>query len=240
MEILSDKHTYAKAEHLFWGIVDEFVDYFFKENEAAIIKEWYEIYCFSNDLVTNSVPLFLSTVDNSKLNEQEIARNINRTKYCHERYRLDISLPRITINGEKKSISQITTNKDFPDKGDIENLKVVCKYAIMMATFMHTYVNEHQYDDIGEILYCSLGLRFGESKEGIFKPENDYSISPDLTRSTQMLWFSNLLSRTEYGFITRNEENDIHPLFCKLLKEQEEAFAVLNIEVDNIESRTNI
>ena len=240
MTPISDQHTYAKAENIFWEVVHDFVDYFFKENEALIEKEWYEIYCFSNDLVHNSVPLFLSTVDEKTLTASEIAMNRERVKYFHQRYRLDINLPRVSINGVVKCISPITTNKEAPEEGDMKNLKAVCKYAIMMATFMHTYVNEHQYEDIGEILYCSLGLRFGQSKEGIFRPEDDYSISPDVTRSTQMLWFSNLLSRTEYGFITRNEEHDIHPYFCKLLKEKAEVFAELNVEVDNIESRTNI
>ncbi|MCE2496077.1 MAG: hypothetical protein J4F31_05815 [Flavobacteriales bacterium] len=55
-----------------------------------------------------------------------------------------------------------------------------------------------------------------------------------------MMWFSNLLSRNEYGFITRNEENDIDPLFCHLLEEKREAFKELYVEIDNIESRTNI
>ncbi len=110
----------------------------------------------------------------------------------------------------------------------------------MTATFLHTYVNEHQYEDIGEVLYCSLGLRYGEKEDGIFQPESDYSIAPDLTRSSQMLWFSNLLSRTEYGFITRNEEHDIHPYFVKLLLDKEEEFAKLHVSVENIESRTNI
>ena len=105
---------------------------------------------------------------------------------------------------------------------------------------MHTWVNEHQYEDIGEVLYSSLGLRFGNHEDGIFRPEGDYSISPDLTRATQMMWFSNLLSRTEYGFITRNEENDIDPLFAKLLEKKRAEFKELYVDIDNIESRTNI
>jgi len=240
MEPISDRHTYAKAENLFWELVEDFVEYFFKENEALIEKEWYEIYCFSNDLVNNSVPLFLSTVDESTLSDSEKAMNKEKVKYFHERYRLDPNLQRVTIDGVVKCISPITTNENAPEEGDMENLKAVCKYAIMMATFMHTFINEHQYDDIGEVLYCSLGLRFGDSKEGIFRPEDDYSISPDVTRSTQMMWFSNLLSRTEYGFITRDEEHDVDPYFCKLLKSKTKEFAELNVEIDNIESRTNI
>jgi hypothetical protein len=163
-----------------------------------------------------------------------------RIEYYHERYRLDIDLPREEINGVKKCISSITNSTSNPGSEEIKNLKDSCKYIIMMATFMHTWVNEHQNEDIGEILYCSLGLRYGDTKDGIMRPEDDFSIAPDLTRSTQMMWFSNLLSRTEYGFITRNEEGDVDPLFAKLLNDKREEFAALDVNVDDIESRTNI
>jgi hypothetical protein len=55
-----------------------------------------------------------------------------------------------------------------------------------------------------------------------------------------MLFFTNLLSRTEYGFITRNEERDVNPLLIRLLQDRVEAFRRLGVEVDAIESRTNI
>jgi hypothetical protein len=48
-------------------------------------------------------------------------------------------------------------------------------------------------------------------------PESDLSIAPDATRSTQMMWFSNLLSRTEYGFILKNEQGDMFQEFMDLL-----------------------
>jgi hypothetical protein len=123
---------------------------------------------------------------------------------------------------------------------DWQNLKDVCRYAIMQATYMHSWINEHQYDDLGEVRYSSGGLRFGDGLSGIMAPESDNGIAPDLTRSTQMLFFTNLLSRTEYGFITRNEERDVNPLLIRLLQDRREAFADLGVEIDAIESRTNI
>ena len=110
----------------------------------------------------------------------------------------------------------------------------------MQATYMHSWINEHQYDDLGEVRYSSGGLRFGDAPSGIMAPESDNGIAPDLTRSTQMLFFTNLLSRTEYGFITRNEERDVNPLLIQLLQHRVEAFRRLGVEVDAIESRTNI
>lgn len=240
MEIINEKHTYAKAENLFWEVVGEFVDAFFIQNEKEIKEEWYEVFRFSEDLVNHSAPVFHTEIKRDLLSEEEKEFEKNRIEYYHARFRFDPDLPRKTYDGKKRVISPITLNATTASEEDWVNLKNACKYIIMQATFMHTWVNEHQYEDIGEVLYSSLGLRFGNHEDGIFRPEGDYSISPDLTRATQMMWFSNLLSRTEYGFITRNEENDIDPLFAKLLEKKRAEFKELYVDIDNIESRTNI
>ena len=242
MDPISHAHTYAKAERLFWDVVGEYVDYFFEKNQEAIQKHWFEIYRFSTDLLAYGVPLFHSTVDLDRLSPPEREHEKKRLDYYAEQYRLDLTLPRMIINGEVKALSPITTSPHYdPDKPeDLENLKQACRYIIMTATFMHSWVNEHQYEDIGEVLYSCLGLRFGEKESGVMAPESDLSIAPDLTRSTQMMWFSNLLSRTEYGFITRNEENDINPVFRDMLLAKKGEFASLGVNVADIESRTNI
>src|SRR5690606_31938006 len=131
--------------------------------------------------------------------------------YYRFQYAFDASLPRRRVGEHVRAVSPITTTEDSPGEEDIQNLKDACSYAIMMATYMHTWINEHQYDDLGEVLYACGGLRFGTQERGVLAPESDLSIAPDLRRSTEMLWFTNFLSRTEYGFITRNEEGDVHP-----------------------------
>lgn len=236
MKPLSDIHYYALAENLFWEVVEEYVDEFFVEYQDRIIKYWHEVYCFSEDLVNHSVPMFQS----GRLNDENDPER-TREAYYAERYRFNPNHPRRSVKGQIRAISPITENKKYnPDSDDWNHLKQACKYAIMVATFMHTWVNEHQYEDIGEVKYSSLGLRFGEKPEGIILPESDTSISPDLLRSTQMMWFSNLLSRTEFGFITRDEEGDINPLFKARLMEHKETFLKYGIRVEDIESRTNI
>ena len=120
------------------------------------------------------------------------------------------------------------------------NLKDACRYAIMQATYMHTWINEHQYDDLGEVRYSCGGLRFGDGLSEIMAPESDDAIAPDLTRSTQMLWLTNILSRTEFGFITRNEERDVNPHLIRLLQDRREVFDQLGVDIDAIKSRTNI
>ncbi|GAA4466410.1 hypothetical protein GCM10023189_48420 [Nibrella saemangeumensis] len=242
MRPISDAHKYAKAENLFWEMLGDYIEDFFEKNQEGIRTYWFEVYRFSTELLEHGVPLYHATVDLDKLSPEERDHEQKRLEYYAAQYRLDTSLPRMTINGEVKALSPITTSPEYdPLKPeDMQNLKDACRYIIMMATFMHTWVNEHQYEDIGEVLYSCLGLRFGDKVSGVMAPESDLSIAPDLTRSTQMMWFSNLLSRTEYGFITRDEEGDINPVFSRMLLAKKEAFAKLGVNVDDIESRTNI
>ena len=111
---------------------------------------------------------------------------------------------------------------------------------IYQATFGHTWSNSKQYDDIGEVLYGSLGIRFGDGPDGVMGSESDYTIAPDLTRSTQMMWWSNMLSHTGYGFIMADEDKDVPPDLRKRLEDKRQAFADLELDIDIIQSRTNI
>ncbi len=239
MKPLSEYHTFPRAQTCYWEMLGKYVDEFFDNNLVAIKEHWHEITGFSSDLVKHSVPLYLSNVDLERLNPEARALAEERLQWYQYRYHIDLSSSRETIDGELKTITPITQSQQFNDE-DLKNLKAACRYIIMMSTFMHSFVNEHQYDDIGEVLYNSLGLRFGDGESGVMSPESDVSIAPDLTRSTQMMWFSNLLSRTEYGFIVRNEEGDINPLLIDLLKEQSQTMADNGMPIENIESRTNI
>ena len=195
-------------------------------------------------LVTHSVPVFLTAPQDAPPLDppryQELAAE--RLNFYSQQYGFDPHLPRETIHSELKTVSRITAASTYGTAPplDWQNLKAACRYIIMQATFMHTWINEHQYDDLGEVRYSCGGLRFGDRPSGIMAPESDNDIAPDLTRSTQMVWFTNLLSRTEYGFITHNEERDVNPLLIRLLKERCEEFKALEVDIEAIESRTNI
>jgi len=242
MTILSDAHTYARAEKLFYDIVVRYVEHFFEKNLDSIKAHWHEVYCFSQDLVKHAVPVFLSDIDLDSLPPKERMLAEERFEYYAFQYAFDKHAQRAMVDGELKVISPITTANTFDQAGlqDLENIKQVCIYVIMTATYLHSWINEHQYDDLGEILYSSGGLRFGNKERGILGPESDLDISPDLETATGMLWFTNFLSRTEYGFITRNEEGDVNPIFTQMLVEKEEEFAKLGVDIHSIESRTNI
>lgn len=238
MEPLSDKHIFPKIQQAYWDILGHYIDVFFQENREDIRKHWYEIFCFSRDLVAHAVPLYGNL---EHLNERERQLVKERLAWYQQRYAIDYKSPRMTIDDELKVLSPLTTSESF-NENDLDNVKQACRYIIMMATFMHSFVNEQQYNDIGEVLYNSLGLRFGDGEHGVLAPESDTRISPDLTRSTQMMWFSNLLSRTEYGFIVRNEEGDINPQLVEMLKDRRNEIEKHDpqFRVSDIESRTNI
>ena len=243
MKPLSEAHTSARAEQLFYDLTTQYVDYFIETNLEAIKKNWIEIYLFSEDLVNHSVPVFLSGKDEQSLTTAERERNAEMKAYLAGQFVFDYNMPRERRNGELKTISPITMVRALSPENEhheIANLKKACTYMIFVATYLHTWANEHQYEDIGEVLYNCLGLRFGDKESGVLAPESDLDIAPDLTRSTQMMWFSNLLSRTEYGFITRNEEKDVNPYYSALLESKRKEFEALDVIIDNIESRTNI
>lgn len=243
MKAISPTHTCAEAERLFWDVLGEYVDEFFRRHEDGIKRHWAEIQRFADDLVTHSVPIFLTAERDAPPPDprhQELAKQ--RLLYYCQQYGFDPHLPRERIDGELKTVSRITAAAayDAASPADWQNLKDACRYAIMQATYMHTWINEHQYDDLGEVRYNCGGLRFGDKPSGIMAPESDNDIAPDPTRSTQMLWLTNILSRTEYGFITRNEERDVNPHLIRLLQDRRETFERLGVDIDGIESRTNI
>ena len=239
MEPVSDKHLFPGSQKAYWDILGDYIEAFFQQNMQGIREHWYEIFRFSEDLVAHAVPLYLSDCDLEHLDERERQLATERLAWYQRRYAIDAEAPRSTVDGELKVLSRLTTSEAF-NENDLDDVKHACRYIIMMSTFMHSFVNEQQYNDIGEVLYNSLGLRFGDGEHGVLAPESDTRISPDLTRSTQMLWFSNLLSRTEYGFIERNEESDINPLLVDILKRRQHEIEQYGFLVGDIESRTNI
>ena len=239
MSPLSEAHTYPRAQAAYWAMLGDYLDIYFDENIEGIREHWYEVTRFSEDLVKHAVPLFGSDVQLRKFDKNQRSLVKDRLKWYEDRYRIKLKSPRDSIDGELKVLSPITHSPEF-NQEDLHNLKSACQYIIMMSTFMHSWVNEHQYEDIGEVLYNSLGLRFGKGEHGVMAPESDRRISPSLACSTQMMWFSNLLSRTEYGFIVRNEEHDINPLLIRMLRERKEEIEKNGMLIENIESRTNI
>lgn len=230
---ICETHTYAKIANLYWEVLKEYVDDFFRQNEDEIVEHWYEVNLFSQELVQHSVPDFLC---------QYLKKNVkdrpgeNRGWFNPEE-RMDISIPRHKVNGIPIALRPITLT-NIPMSSDFANMKQVCAYVIYHATFKHTWANALQYDEGGEIVYNGLGLRYGD--KGIFVPESDASISPPPNEASEQLWISCMLTRAAYGYIMRNEDNDINPALMEMLERRRADFAALGYDIDSIQSRTNI
>jgi len=245
MKPISKAHVYAHAANLYWNIlanyVSEYIDH--PPYREKIIEYWHEVYRFSEDLLNHSVPMFLCNyLRSAVLDKSGKPRTGPTVEWFATESRMDLNKERPVVNGVPRALSRITTAA-YPEavtEADLDNLKQACTYIIYQATFGHTWANSKQYDDIGDVLYSSLGLRFGTGPDGVLGPESDTSIAPDLTRATQMMWWSNMLSRTGYGFITTNEDNDVSPHFIEALEKHRADFDALGFNIDTIQSRTNI
>ncbi len=239
---VSDQHSYARVANLYWDMLYKYTGEFIATHVDEIKEEWHEIFRFSQDLVNHSVPRFLCAwlCRALELDENGLLA-ADKSSWFDRSNRMDLSISRPEVDGVEKAISSLTENSEFIEgKDDLSQLQQLCTYIIWQTTFGHYWSNSKQYDDIGEIRYNSLGIRFGDSELGALGPEEDDSISPDLKIATQMMWWSNMLSRTGYGFIMSDEDKDIPPHLIEKLKAQEEIFAALDINIYDLQSRTNI
>ena len=135
----------------------------------------------------------------------------------------------ISVNpGTGKAISKITNVKLKPPAEDIENLKQVCAYAIYHATIWHDWRNDNQAKYAGEIDYARLSLNY------------------DVKDASFQLFIMNILSSVKYGYIVKNEDDDIDPLFISKLKSRLKDFDEIKdfenngYDLRDLRSRINI
>lgn len=220
---LFEGHTFAKIANLYWQVLTEYIDSFCQDYQEDIIQEWAEIHRLSDDLVEHSVayqPLAVSNdsdydwYDHNELDHPEI--------------------PRTTVNDTVKATRAITTS-DQASATDIENLKELCRYVIFHLTFWHSWVNDAQADEGGEIFYNSLALRGGS-----FGSEDDPAIAPNILESTNLIYMVNVLTAIKYGYILKNEDDDIPEELRKILAGYKQQFADLNYEIGNIRALINV
>jgi hypothetical protein len=130
------------------------------------------------------------------------------------------------------------THTDTPQPGEIDALEQLCRYVIFFATFRHTWANNLQWEDCGEVAYACLGLRWGP--DGALVGEDDPHVAPSPDHATELLWISWMLSRTSYGFVLANEEGDVHPRLVELLRAHAAELSGLGLDVQTVNSRINI
>ncbi len=218
---LTEDHNYAQVANLYWKLLGEYLDAFFQKHQPAIIQEWAEIRALSEDLVEHSVVYSPATksdgwefYDSHELDQPEI--------------------PRSPFNGKVKAIRPITLT-DQPNDSDLANLKQFCRYVIFHATLWHSWVNDCQPQDGGEVVYSCLALR-----NGSLGSENDPEIAPPPLDASQLLFLVHTLSEIEYGYILKNEDGDIPPELRNILLSAKKEFAKLNFDVSKIRALINI
>ena len=250
VDVISDKHYYAKIANLYWDILNQFVTEFIDMHLDTIKEEWYEIYRMSNDAVKHSVPTFLCHYLRKHGKEKDFNKPIKMPDWFNTSGRMDLADEERFNRGDEDNGKAVSTITKFPswhlintDEEQEESLKKVrqfCVYVIYQATMGHFWTNFQQYDDIGELKYATLGLRFGEGQDGALGPEEDETICPPKEICIETMWWANMLSRTGYGFVMKNEDKDIHPRLIELLNDNKSKFAEYHFDIRDLQSRTNI
>ncbi|HAT12314.1 MAG TPA: hypothetical protein DCS91_00755 [Microcoleaceae bacterium UBA11344] len=223
---ICESHTFAKITNLYWQVLTEYIDAFFEDYQEEIVKEWGEIHRLSDDIIEHSVAYQPSQPCGSSLDNDYDWYDYN------ELDKPDI--PRTTVNGKIKATRPIT-NSDKPSAEDIQNLKEFCRYVVFFITLWHSWVNDSQADEGGEIFYNSLALR-----NGSFGNENDPSIAPNILESTNLIYMVNVLTAIKYGYILKNEDDDIPEKFRTTLASYKQKFADLGYDVGNIRALINV
>ena len=220
---LCEAHTFAKIANLYWQVLTEAIDNFFQSNQEDIIAEWAEIHRLSDDIIEHSVAY--QPLPELKDDEYE----------WYDRHELDKpGIPRVTVNGTVKATRPITTT-DQPSASDLDNLKELVRYVIFHITFWHSWVNDAQADEGGEIFYNSLALRGGS-----FGSEDDPAIAPNTLESTNLIYMVNVLTAIKYGYILKNEDDDVVLELRTALARYKKEFADLNYDVGNIRALINV
>lgn len=219
---LCENHRYAKIGNLYWDILTEYVDKFFEENEAELVKHWGEVYRFSKDLIEHSVPF------------QELSmEQVGDGNQYYDLNEVDTSTkPLPVVNGEKKAIRPVTESIYATPEG-IANLKQLCRYMIYQLTYWHTGIHLYHNPEFGELRYGDL------LRNGSMGPEDDDSIMPGQEPAAIILGASNMLTNFKYGYITKNEDGDLSPYLVELVESNRTAFKELGYDVDDLRSRLN-
>ena len=209
-------HRYARIGRVVWDVFGRYIDDYFARNDAAIREHWLEIQRFSKDLVAHAVawrpPPAGPWVDRNELNHDDAFR--------------------AEVAGVRRAVSQVTSSAVADDEG-LARLRQLCRYVLFHATFVHSWANDEQSNDGGEILYASLGLRsdivHGDDKLGLTAYEG-----------TTQLFFTRYLTFTKYGYLTKNEEHDVPPLLLEHLARSKADFDAVGYAASRIRARVNI
>jgi len=219
---LCESHTYAKAGNLYWDILNEHVNLFFDEHHGETVKNWDEIFSFSEELVQHSAAHVALTME--QIDDGDEWYDLNEIDHS--------SNPRREIDGEVKAIRPITSSI-VPTEQDIANLKQVCKYLIYQCTYWHSCIHNEHNPEFGELKYGGL------LSNGSMADEDDMHVMPGQEAASVILGASHMLTNFRYGYVLKNEDGDVSPKLIELVRSKKAEFEDLGFDIDSLRSRLN-
>ena len=211
-------HSFAEIGQLYWKILNEYVTKYVHENMSQIKHHWREIKTMSDELVFHSLP-YVHSSEHLFYDSGEI----NTSSKIHP-----------YVNGKESAISPVTV-RDSPESVDIGNIIQFCCYLIFHATFKHSWINDLQYDMGGEIEFATLGIT-----DDISNMRVDQSKVVPSTEALEHPFITYILNYTEYGYVMRNEDDDVNPELIKHLVGNRAEFQKLNYDIRAMRSCINI
>jgi hypothetical protein len=219
---LCNSHTYAKIGNLYWGILTTYLDSFFDEHHAEIVKNWDEIFRFSEELVQRSVPYVAVTME--QVDDGDEWYDLNEVDHSAN--------PRREVNGEIKAIRPIASSI-VANEQDIANLKQVCKYLIYQCTYWHSCIHNEHNPEFGELKYGAL------LSNGSMGDEDDNQVMPGQEAASIILGASHMLTNFKYGYILKNEDGDVPSKLVELVTSKRAEFEALGFDLNTLRSRLN-
>jgi hypothetical protein len=202
-------HRWANVANRYWNLLGDYLDDVLYRNRDAIAGTWDEVVAFSRDLSHRSAPFTGVDPDGPKG-----------------------APPRVTHGGVLRAVRPITWT-DAPSHEDWARLRDACRYAIFRATLWHSWINDKQLEDGGDVRIGTLGLRNGGFGD-------DRTVGPLPVDASEQLYLVGVLVGTAYGFVIKNEDGDVPAQLIERLMAQRNGFVADGLDVTAIRSRVNI
>jgi hypothetical protein len=200
---LGPDHRWAHVAGLYWELLGDYVGEVLHAQRDAIAASWYEVVGFSRDLACRSAPF----------TGQEPGT-------------------RITAGGTVRAVHPFAWSSS-PTDDDWVRLREVCRYAIFRATLWHSWINDKQLEDGGDVRLGTLGLRGGGFGD-------DRTVGALPVDASEQLYMVGVLVGTGYGFLLANEDGDVPAELIERLVSRRQDFAAHGLDIGAIRSRVNI
>jgi len=214
---LCDQHRFAKIAHIFWEVLQDYVAAFFSIHESEIRAYWHEIHRMSDELVAHALP-FAPANDAAFYDTREINT---------------VGKPHPRVAGLAVALTPIT-GSDQADAEGLANLRQLCAYLLYHVTFKHSWVNDLQYQMGGAVEFATLGVSDDLTSMDVLE---DTVVPP--AEALEHPFITYILNYTEYGYILRNEDDDMNPELIKAIIARRSDFESLNYHVRAIRSCIN-